>query len=95
LKNLYQFDETFLKYVLQSKNISLFNDLNYNNFMLKSQLTYKIDHNLIDFFNEYSQVLLNPKIKSKYLLDLLYNLYDLDLNHKQNLINLKDEFHNK
>jgi hypothetical protein len=73
-----------------------FNDEYYNNFINKSGVNYKLDTNIIYFFEEQKDFLKqfsnNYNVNNnKFIINYIYKLYELYLDHNDNLAQITDE----
>jgi hypothetical protein len=88
ISELDKINKTVLKIFIcdySSDKTLIFNDSYYNNLARKPHMEYKLDMNLIVFINEYVNIVANNNINSKYVIDLIFNLYEMDLEHKSKL----------
>nr|YP_009739383.1 hypothetical protein [Tricholoma terreum]QIC20227.1 hypothetical protein [Tricholoma terreum] len=70
----------------------VFNDAYLNETVNHKDHIFKLDTHLIVFLNEYMNILAKFNNTNKDLMDLIFNLYDLDLDHKSNLAELESNY---
>jgi hypothetical protein len=93
--DLNQINKKLLKLFIMdysSNNSLIFNDYYYNNLTRKAHMEYKLDINLINFINDSVKIVANKNINSKYVIDFIFNLYQLDLEQKYNLNMIKNQY---
>jgi hypothetical protein len=99
VSNLYDMDTKFLhhfiKEYIKSNNELKLSESDYNVFMAHSYLEYKVDVNVLNFINEYIQVISSHNISKNNLIEFIYKLYDLDMGYKNKLDALKSELYNQ
>jgi hypothetical protein len=65
-----------------------FDDYDYNNFLDKkgkSTISFQIDQNILNFVNENKVLIGNCNIPKQNLLEFVTKIYDIELEHKQNI----------
>jgi hypothetical protein len=103
IKNIKELNSKFVTLFIKSlinKDIKLeFNDDYYNKFIKKSQINYKIDNNIIQFFKSNEELLssLSNNLSSSYInnkdkMDYISRLYNLHVEHNLNLDKIKQDY---
>lgn len=99
ITNLDQIDSNFIshfiKECIKTQNNMEFNDLMYNKFMRQTVIEYKIDTNLLNFFNQYIGLISSSNISKNHLIEFIHKLYDIDLIYKYKLNTIKSELFNQ
>ena len=98
ISSLNQISPEFLHYFIieNAINDTEFSNLMFNSFYDESELIYKIDTKLINFLNEYIQMVSkNTNIASDYLIQYFFRLYDLDLVLKQKIDVIVSDYNTK